>query len=52
MKLVRFGHPGAEKPGVVDAQGRIRDLSSHVPDITGETLAPATLERLKALLEA
>ena len=37
------------KPGLVDAQGRIRDLSAHVPDVTGETLAPASLARLRAL---
>lgn len=49
MKLVRFGAAGAEKPGVIDAEGRIRDLSAHVSDITGETLAPESLARLKAL---
>ena len=40
MKLVRFGAPGAERPGVVDAQGAIRDLSAYVPDFTGETATP------------
>jgi 2,4-diketo-3-deoxy-L-fuconate hydrolase len=49
MKLVRFGAPGQEKPGVVDAQGQIRDLSAHVKDITGETLAPATIDKLKRI---
>lgn len=49
MKLVRFGAAGAERPGVIDAEGRIRDLSAHVSDITGETLAPESLARLKAL---
>jgi 2,4-didehydro-3-deoxy-L-rhamnonate hydrolase len=49
MKLVRFGAPGAEKPGLVDAQGVIRDLSAHVKDITGETLAPASLDKLKRI---
>jgi 2,4-didehydro-3-deoxy-L-rhamnonate hydrolase len=49
MKLVRFGAPGAEKPGVVDAQGAIRDLSAHVTDITGETLGDATLDKLRKL---
>jgi len=49
MKLVRFGAPGAEKPGLVDAQGAIRDLSAHVKDITGETLGPASLDKLKKL---
>jgi 2,4-didehydro-3-deoxy-L-rhamnonate hydrolase len=49
MKLVRFGAPGAEKPGLVDASGTIRDLSAHVRDITGETLSPASLAKLKAI---
>jgi 2-keto-4-pentenoate hydratase/2-oxohepta-3-ene-1,7-dioic acid hydratase in catechol pathway len=49
MKLVRFGVPGAEKPGIVDAQGAIRDLSAHVTDITGETLGDASLDKLRKL---
>jgi len=49
MKLVRFGAPGAEKPGVVDAQGRIRDLTAHVPDFSGTHLAPESLEKLRAV---
>jgi 2-keto-4-pentenoate hydratase/2-oxohepta-3-ene-1,7-dioic acid hydratase in catechol pathway len=49
MKLVRFGAPGAEKPGLVDAQGVIRDLSAHVKDITGETLDDASLDKLRKL---
>ncbi|HEX5958427.1 MAG TPA: fumarylacetoacetate hydrolase family protein, partial [Hyphomicrobiaceae bacterium] len=49
MKLVRFGAPGAERPGVVDAQGAIRDLSAHIPDITGETLSEATLDKLRKI---
>jgi 2-keto-4-pentenoate hydratase/2-oxohepta-3-ene-1,7-dioic acid hydratase in catechol pathway len=49
MKLVRFGAPGAEKPGLVDAQGIVRDLSAHVKDITGDTLAPASLDKLRKL---
>jgi 2,4-didehydro-3-deoxy-L-rhamnonate hydrolase len=49
MKLVRFGAPGAEKPGLVDAQGVIRDLAAHIKDITGETLGPASLEKLRKL---
>ncbi len=39
MKLVRYGAKGAEKPGLVDAEGKIRDLSAHVPDITVDTIA-------------
>ena len=46
MKLVRFGPRGSEKPGLVDADGRIRDLSDLVVDVAGSTLAPETLARL------
>ena len=49
MKLVRFGNPGAEKPGLIDSTGAIRDLSGHVPDLTGATLSAASLDRLRAL---
>ena len=46
MKLVRFGPRGAERPGIVDGQGRLRDLSSHIKDIAGDVLLPASLARL------
>jgi 2-keto-4-pentenoate hydratase/2-oxohepta-3-ene-1,7-dioic acid hydratase in catechol pathway len=46
MKLVRFGAAGREKPGVVDSEGRIRDLSGLVPDIAGEALSPKSLAKL------
>ena len=46
MKLVRFGAPGREKPGIIDDKGRIRDLSKIVPDITGETLSRASLNKI------
>ncbi|WP_419728413.1 fumarylacetoacetate hydrolase family protein [Lichenicola sp.] len=49
MKLVRHGQAGQERPGILDAQGHVRDLSAHVPDIAGSTLLPATLDRLRAL---
>lgn len=49
MKLVRYGNKGAEKPGLIDADGRLRDLSSHVDDISGVTLSDANLDRLRAL---
>jgi 2,4-didehydro-3-deoxy-L-rhamnonate hydrolase len=49
MKLVRFGAPGAEKPGLVDAQGAVRDLSAHIKDVTGETLSPASLDKLRKI---
>ena len=47
MKLVRFGAPGREKPGIVDQDGKIRDLSKIVPDIAGETLSPKGLAKIK-----
>jgi 2-keto-4-pentenoate hydratase/2-oxohepta-3-ene-1,7-dioic acid hydratase in catechol pathway len=49
MKLVRYGPPGREKPGMLDAQGRIRDLSKIVPDIAGEVLSPKGLAKLRKL---
>jgi len=49
MKLVRFGAAGSEKPGLVDQDGKIRDLSGHVADITGETVSPAGLGKLRAI---
>jgi 2-keto-4-pentenoate hydratase/2-oxohepta-3-ene-1,7-dioic acid hydratase in catechol pathway len=49
MKLVRFGNPGEEKPGLVDADGAIRDLSGHVPDLAGAALSPAALDTLRSL---
>lgn len=50
MKLVRYGAPGQEKPGLLDAAGRVRCLSEHIADVGGSALAPETLARL-ALLE-
>ncbi|MGO4386272.1 fumarylacetoacetate hydrolase family protein [Microvirga sp. 2YAF29] len=49
MKLVRFGEEGRERPGLVDSQGQIRDLSGIVPDIVGATLLPDSLARLRGL---
>ncbi|MCW5622584.1 MAG: fumarylacetoacetate hydrolase family protein [Burkholderiales bacterium] len=49
MKLVRFGAAGAEKPGLIDADGKIRDLSGVVADISGDALGRTGLERLRAL---
>ena len=49
MKLLRFGEAGAEKPGAIDADGRIRDLSAHVDDIGPDELDDAVIERLRAL---
>lgn len=47
MKLVRFGPPGREKPGILDSNGRIRDLSKVVPDIGGETLSRRGLAKIR-----
>lgn len=49
MKLVRYGAQGAEKPGLIDATGRVRDLSGVVPDIAGDTLRRAGLRALHDL---
>ncbi|HWL80863.1 MAG TPA: fumarylacetoacetate hydrolase family protein [Roseomonas sp.] len=49
MKLLRFGAPGQEKPGLLDADGTIRDLSGVVSDLAGETLSPEGLAKLAAL---
>lgn len=49
MKLVRFGPKGSEKPGMVDQDGTVRDLSPHVADITGAVLGDTELARLKAI---
>ncbi len=49
MKLVRYGPPGKEKPGLIDADGKLRDLSKKVKDIDGAALAPAELARLAKL---
>jgi 2-keto-4-pentenoate hydratase/2-oxohepta-3-ene-1,7-dioic acid hydratase in catechol pathway len=49
MKLCRYGESGAEKPGMVDAEGRIHDLSDLVPDIDGTAISPAGLARLAAI---
>ncbi|MDR5817333.1 MULTISPECIES: ureidoglycolate lyase [unclassified Caballeronia] len=49
MKLLRYGPKGQEKPGLLDAEGRIRDLSKVVDDITGATLTEASLAKLRAV---
>jgi len=47
MKLVRYGNPGKEKPGLIDADGKLRDLSAIVKDIGPEQLSDAALARLR-----
>ena len=49
MKLLRYGPAGQEKPGLLDPDGKIRDLAGAVRDIDGEALAPASLDRLRRL---
>jgi 2-keto-4-pentenoate hydratase/2-oxohepta-3-ene-1,7-dioic acid hydratase in catechol pathway len=49
MKLVRYGQLGAEKPGMIDSNGLLRDLSAHVADINGSVLSGASLAPLRAL---
>jgi 2,4-diketo-3-deoxy-L-fuconate hydrolase len=49
MKLLRYGPAGHEKPGCLDAEGRVRDLSGHVDDIAGAALLPEAIAALKAL---
>lgn len=49
MKLVRFGARGAEKPGIVDAGGTIRDLSSYVPDFVDQGVSIEALDRIRAI---
>jgi 2,4-didehydro-3-deoxy-L-rhamnonate hydrolase len=46
MKLVRYGKPGKEKPGLIDADGKLRDLSGKIADVSGATLSPASLAKL------
>jgi 2-keto-4-pentenoate hydratase/2-oxohepta-3-ene-1,7-dioic acid hydratase in catechol pathway len=49
MKLLRYGVPGKEKPGLLDRNGKIRELSGVVPDLAGDALDPKSLERLRAI---
>jgi 2-keto-4-pentenoate hydratase/2-oxohepta-3-ene-1,7-dioic acid hydratase in catechol pathway len=49
MKLLRYGAPGDEKPGILDGNGAIRDLSGAIDDVAGSTLLPESLERLRQI---
>ena len=49
MKLMRVGEAGSEKPALLDADGKIRDLSGHVADIGGEAITPSGLARIAAI---
>ena len=49
MKLVRYGEKGAEKPGLIDKSGQLRDLSAHIKDLDGNAYSPASLKKLAAI---
>jgi 2-keto-4-pentenoate hydratase/2-oxohepta-3-ene-1,7-dioic acid hydratase in catechol pathway len=49
MKLLRYGPVGREKPGMMDEDGHIRDLSDHITDVAGDALSPQGLDRLRAI---
>jgi 2,4-didehydro-3-deoxy-L-rhamnonate hydrolase len=49
MKLVRYGEKSAEKPGLIDKSGQLRDLSGHIKDLHGEAYSPASLKKLAAV---
>ncbi|MDT4311270.1 fumarylacetoacetate hydrolase family protein [Klebsiella aerogenes] len=49
MKLLRFGNSGSERPGVLDNDGRLRDLSQYISDLRGDALLPESLARLRQL---
>ena len=46
MKLLRYGPSGAERPGMIDAQGNLRDLTGHIDDVTGAVLSAMSLAEL------
>ncbi len=49
MKLVRYGRPGAECPGAIDADGKLHDLGRVIKDLTPAALAPPALKKLRAV---
>ncbi|MBB3946526.1 2-keto-4-pentenoate hydratase/2-oxohepta-3-ene-1,7-dioic acid hydratase in catechol pathway [Rhizobium skierniewicense] len=49
MKLLRVGQPGQEKPAILDADGKVRDLSAHVTDIAGDAISPEGLKQIAAI---
>lgn len=49
MKLVRYGETGKEKPGLIDGDGQLRDLSEQIGDLAGDAFSPASLKKLAAL---
>ncbi|MGB3500815.1 MAG: fumarylacetoacetate hydrolase family protein [Mesorhizobium sp.] len=49
MKLIRYGRPGEERPGILDEAGQVRDLSAHVTDIAGAALTPEGIAKLRRI---
>ena len=49
MKLLRYGPIGKEKPGILDAEGKIRDLSGHIKELDGSAIGPKALDKLRKL---
>ncbi len=49
MKLLRYGPAGRERTGLLDGDGKVRDLSQHVPDLSGEAVTPEALDRIRAV---
>ena len=49
MKLLRYGGMGKEKPGILDNNGKIRDLSSHISDINGDTISKESLNQIASI---
>lgn len=49
MKLVRYGKSGSEKPGLIDGNGKLRDLSKHIDDVNGDTITAGSIAKLKKL---
>ena len=49
MKLIRYGEPNKERPGLLDNFGKLRDLSQVITDLTGEYLLPDSIQRLREL---
>ena len=52
MKLVRYGNEGKEKPGLIDADGQLRDLSDHISDVNGPALSKESLKTLSNIESA
>ena len=49
MKLLRHGEFGQEKPGIIDQDGKIRDLSDHIKDINGDTISSDGLKKISTI---